>query len=62
MANFLKVPNTDIHITWRQGVTKDKKGEALDLILRKPDGTPVAKAKITAEQLHAYICMHNTMK
>lgn len=62
MAKFLKVSNTDTHITWRQGVTKDKKGEALDLMLRKPDGTPVAKAKITAEQLHAYICMHNTMK
>jgi hypothetical protein len=62
MANHLRVPNTDTHITWRQGVTKDKNGEALDFVIRKPDGTPVAKAKLTAEQLHAYICMHNTMK
>ena len=62
MANYLRVPDTDTYITWRQGVSSDKKGEALDLILRKPDGTPVAKAKLTAEQLHRYICMNNTMK
>lgn len=62
MANFLRVPNTDTHITWRQGVTKDKKGEALDLTLRTRDGKPIAKAKLTAEQLHTYICTHNTMK
>lgn len=62
MANYLRVPDTDTHITWRQGVTNDKMGAALDLTLRKPDGTAIAKAKLTAEQLHAYICMHNTMK
>jgi len=62
MANYLRVPDTDSHITWRQGVTSDRKGEALDFTVRKQDGTPIAKAKITAEQLHAYICMHNTMK
>lgn len=62
MANRLNVPDSETHITWRQGTTKDKKSDALDLVLRKRDGTPIAKAKLTAEQLHAYICTHNTMK
>ena len=62
MENYLRVPNTDSHITWRQGVTPDKKGDALDFTVRSKDGTPIAKAKVTAEQLHAYICLHNTMK
>ena len=62
MANYLRVPNSTTHITWRHGVTADRKSEALDLVLRERDGKPIAKAKITAEQLHAYICMHNTMK
>lgn len=61
MANLLRVPNTDSYITWRQGVTKDRKGEALDLTVRNREGKPLAKAKISAEQLHAYICTHNTM-
>jgi len=62
MANHLIVPDTpNHHITWRQGVTIDKKG-ALDFTLRDTQGNPIAKAKLTAEQLHAYICMHNTMK
>ena len=62
MANYLRVPHSQTHITWRHGMTVDKKGDALDLVLRNPDGTPIAKAKLTAEQLHAYICTNNTMK
>ena len=63
MANLIRVPDTpNHHITWRQGVTPDRKGEALDFTLRDSKGTPIAKAKLTAEQLHRYICMHNTMK
>lgn len=61
MANRLNVPHSDTHITWRQGETT-KTGPVLHFTLHKPDGKPIAKAKLTAEQLHAYICMHNTMK
>lgn len=62
MANILRVPGTNSYITWRQGVTKDRKGEALDFTVKDTQGNPIAKAKITAEQLHAFICLHNTMK
>lgn len=62
MANHLRVPHSDTHITWRHGFTQDRKNEALDFVLRQKDGTPIAKAKLTAEQLHQYICMNNTMK
>ena len=62
MANYLRVPNSDSYITWRHGMTTDRKQEALDLTVRGKDGKPIAKAKISAEQLHAYICLHNTMK
>lgn len=62
MANLLRVPHSDTHITWRQGVTPDKRYEALDFTVRDAQGNPIAKAKITAEQLHAFICLHNTMK
>lgn len=61
MANRLKVPHSDTHITWVKGDSV-KTGPVLHFTLHKPDGTPIAKAKLTAEQLHAYICMHNTMK
>lgn len=62
MANILRVSGTNSYITWRQGVTKDRKGEALDFTVKDTQGNPIAKAKITAEQLHAFICLHNTMK
>ena len=62
MANFLTVPHSSTYITWRLGYTKDRNGQALDLVLRERDGTPIGKAKLTAEQLHQYICMNNTMK
>lgn len=56
MANILRVQDTDSYITWV------KTNNTLNLTLRKKDGTPIAKAKLTSEQLHTYICMHNTMK
>lgn len=62
MANILRVPGINSYITWRQGVTKDRKGEALDFTVKDTQGNTIAKAKITAEQLHAFICLHNTMK
>jgi hypothetical protein len=62
MANYLRVPHSETHITWRHGTTVDKRADALDLTLRSRDGKPIAKAKLTAEQLHAYICTNNTMK
>ena len=63
MANYLRVPDSDSHITWRKGVTtSDKQSDALDFTVRDKQGQPIAKAKISAEQLHAYICLHNTMK
>ena len=62
MANYLRVPDTDSHITWRKGVSPDKKGDAFDFTVVNRQGQPIAKAKLTAEQLHAYICTHNTLK
>lgn len=61
MANYLRVPNSDSHITWRQTVSRD--GEtALSFTVKNIKGEAIAKAKLTAEQLHKYICLHNTMK
>lgn len=62
MANLIRVPNSDSHITWRQGKSVETREEALDFVVRDKKGTPIAKAKLTASQLHKYICMHNTMK
>ena len=61
MANCLRVPHTNSYITWRKGVTKDGE-KAIDFTVKDEYDEPIAKAKITAEQLHAYICTHNTMK
>lgn len=62
MSNSLRVPGTDSYITWRRGVMPAGQGEALDFVVRDRKGEPIAKAKLTAEQLHTYICLHNTMK
>lgn len=64
MANILRVSNTDSYITYTRGADRDSNGEVLHFTLRKKDGkgTPIAKAKLTADQLHKYICMNNTMK
>lgn len=62
MANQLRVPNTDSYITWVQ-TTDNKTGEkSLSFTVRDKEGNPIAKAKLTAEQIHAYVCLHNTMK
>lgn len=58
MANFLRVPDTNSYITWR----KDSGDKLLYLTLHEKDDKPIAKAKLTADQLHRYICMNNTMK
>lgn len=62
MSNRLRVPNTDSCVTWRKGTVSNTGDEALDFVVRNKKGEPIAKAKITAEQLHAYVCTHNTMK
>lgn len=60
MANRIPVPDTDTHITWRQGISN---GEyVLYFTVANRNNEPIAKAKLTAEQLHKYICLHNTMK
>jgi hypothetical protein len=61
MANKIRVPHTSSYITWRQGESV-KNGPTLHLTLHAQGGKPIAKAKLTSEQLHAYICTHNTMK
>lgn len=63
MANLLRVPNTIQRrtITWVQR-GNSASGECLCFTLRDENNKPIAKAKLTAEQLHQYICMHNTMK
>lgn len=58
--NLLRVLNTDSTITWVQ--RSNSSGEALHFIVRDKEGKPIAKAKITAEQIHTYVCLHNTMK
>jgi hypothetical protein len=62
MSNYLKVPHTNnqTHIEWRKDTTTDKQG--LNFTVYGPGRKPIAKAKLTAEQIHAYVCMHNTMK
>lgn len=62
MSNQLRVPNTSSYITWRKGTCESSGQEVLHLIVRDINGKHIAKAKLTAEQLHTYICMHNTMK
>ena len=62
MANHLRVPDNNRFITWRQGKSTTTREEALDFVVRDTEGNPIAKAKLTASQLHKFICMHNTMK
>ena len=62
MANYLRVPDSNSRIVWRRGVAPNKKDAALDFTAINEHGQPVAKAKLTAEQLHTYICLHSTMK
>ena len=58
MANLLRVSDTTSYITWK----KDTGTRILHLTLHDKEGKPIAKAKLTAEQLHTYICTHNIMK
>ena len=60
MANLLRVPNSDSYITWRQSITNGV--PLLNFTVKNNKGESIAKAKLTAEQLHKYICLHNTMK
>lgn len=61
MPNLLRVQDTDSYITWVKGSTK-KDGQVLHFTVRNKKGEPIARAKLTAEQLHKYICLHNTME
>lgn len=58
MANKLIVRPSSSIITWRKGNDHD----CLYLTLTNKYGRTIGKAKITAEQLHNYICTNNTMK
>lgn len=61
MANHMTVKDTNSYITWQtRGTVED--GDVMYLTLRSRDGKPIAKAKLTSDQLHRFICMHNTMK
>lgn len=61
MANILHVPDTDYHyITWR--ISNTPPDRKINFTLRDKDGNPIAKAKLSADQLHRFICMNNTMK
>ena len=65
MANLIRVADTDSYITWIRTAGINSHGApegALNFTLRDKNGNPIAKAKLTAEQLHKYICMNNTMK
>lgn len=62
MSNYLKVPHTNnqTHIEWRKITTEGKEG--LSFTVYGPNRKPIARAKLIAEQIHAYVCLHNTMK
>lgn len=62
MSNRLNVPNTDSYITWVRSSGDGVTDGVLNLTLRAKDGKPIAKAKLTSERLHAFICKNNTMK
>ena len=56
MSNYLSVPNSNTHITWT------KRNDTIYFTVRNEYREPIAKAKLTAEQLHKYICLHSTME
>ena len=58
MSNMLTISPTESYITWR----KVNNNKALSFTLYDKNNKPIAKAKLTFDQLHRYICMNNTMK
>lgn len=58
MANVLIVRPSGSKITWRKGNDHD----CFHLTLTDNKGKTIGKAKLTADQLHKYICMNNTLE
>lgn len=56
MANRLRMSNPQRIITW----IKSEKG--LHLTLKDENDEPIAKALLTTEQLHQFICLNNKLK